>query len=310
MAPWDRVSPVGRALEVCLQAMAAEAPLETALEPYPALAAELRPLLAAAQTLQALGAPAAELAEAQEISGARLEAALALVQGFGAPPATRRARPFGRRLGLIVALGLLLWSLAAGAWLFGARTVAALPGDWLYPLKTGLSAGLIGLAPTPTLRLDWEARRLATERDDALSLIRLGRPAALTFAGELAPTSDLLWLVGGVRVHLTAETRLVGRLEPGTWVRVRGRLDTDGTVTASQIQAAMWLVEGRLTGATAGGWQVALGDETLEVLLAPSSQLFAIPQVGQLVQMQLLRRADGAWQVRSLQAPPPTAPPQ
>jgi hypothetical protein len=235
------------AFEDCLHDLETGVGLDDVLSRYPAeLAAELRPMLAAAQFAR-LPADVQPRSEAEMASRGRF---LALGR---AARQNRKARPwawlFGstpagvRRRSLVLQLASLVF--IAGTLLGGFATVnaagAAMPGDLLYGLKRTVEDAQLALAPEPAGRQELEAQFDARRLEEAQRLLATRRASAITFVGDVQVIEGERWVISGVPVHVSGSigqglgvgvrVRVTGRSDPAADAIVAERLDLMGVPT-------------------------------------------------------------------------------
>lgn len=212
------------ALDDCLQQLQAGANLETVLQRYPALAADLRPLLAAAQAAtRDLAVPR----PAQLASRARF---------LGRAAALRPARPGFRLLPRTLGTALtFVLGFAAGTYGVVAASAQSLPGDQLYGIKRAAEGAQLLIAATAE-RSQLE-QHFATERVAEVEAVATqGRTAAVEFSGPLQQMEGARWQIAGLTVVVTEDTRLTGVPAVGDWLRVEGDTQPDGTVRAVSLR--------------------------------------------------------------------------
>lgn len=143
-----------------------------------------------------------------------------------AKPARGWSQPRTMPMGLAFALlaFILAGVLATGAISASAR---ALPGDFLYPIKMASENAWVLITRDLAARADVLAEIADRRVEEALTIVRIGRPAAdLILEGVLEQIHEPTWVVSGQTVTLTAETRVEG--QPVIGARVQGRMDAPG----------------------------------------------------------------------------------
>ncbi len=225
------------ALDDGLAALTAGTPLDQVTRElsarYPAYAAELPELLAAAHTAGAGAPPAPPPTWAQARSRAAfLGRAAALRQ-----PARRRAwaifsLPLAR-----VALTALVFvgGFAAGTYGAVAASADALPGEALYAVKRAAENTELLLTDDPQSRTALEAEFTKRRVAEVQQLTDAGRLAAVEFTGWLSALNGEHWIVAGLPVSVPAGTPITGAPRPGVWVRVKGQVQPDRTVRAERV---------------------------------------------------------------------------
>jgi hypothetical protein len=226
------------ALEDCLAAIQRGEDIESCLARHPGLAADLRPLLAAAAEAESLVVHAVP-AEVTRRGRARLlnQAAELRERAVSARTSPAVGFRFRRSLRLAVSVfaALLVAFMVGGVGLVFASS-GSLPGDPLYRVK-----------------LSWEDFRLQWERDpqsrDALEhhfeqervgevdeLIKEGRAEEVKFVGRVTGIFPDHILVSNINVLLTPQTEIDGQLVLDGLVEVEGSTQPDGSVAATEIK--------------------------------------------------------------------------
>jgi hypothetical protein len=262
-------SALKQALADCLARLEAGAGIEECLRGHEALAAELRPLLEAAQALRAH-----ELAgyrpEAFQRGRTRMHAARVSQAERGG----RRAWAgfFGRSLALtgvaaVVAV-LAALGLTTGVFHFGASTTSAqvngvvsrvdqnaivmITNDGLVSIRIGENTVMFdasgnqitgeSITPGRSARIEVEedageysAQRIDVDDDD-----EKGHGAEVEFSGHVQTVSGGVLTVqasfGTATVAVDASTEVKGALRPGAAVEVHGSVQDDGTYLAREIE--------------------------------------------------------------------------
>ena len=240
---------LGRSLKISLERLERGDSVAACLAGFPQHAAELEPMLIAAQELMALRRPAAfrrepPPGESPAARGTRRRPQTAPVPGLlrrllgrqaGRPAADQGVRPYRPRLawaGVIVAL--LCVTLGAGA------VAASQPGQAVYPLRVAAERWPVYLQTSPAARaaawLDVADRRLG---DLESSLAHEGRPdptaLAALLAGEEAGAQAVAALPAdeqaAIAARMTAQAGALERLAqqasdpapPAPWPQPPGR---------------------------------------------------------------------------------------
>lgn len=321
-----RSDPRIRALEICLTQMQQGASLEQVLEVYPHWAADLRPLLEAAQASRHLGqsihTPAGAIARSRSamLQAARLAAQVPVAPRSSALPTWMARRSVQPRPASAVhsVLRLALTILLLVVFIGGGTTLVAsaqsLPGDTLYPLKLSTERLRLFIARQPQQRLDLE-RQFDEQRMAELQALqqRSSQTGALpesllNFAGPLVALNLSEWQVGWVRVLLDDQTQIIGEIRQGVVVDVQGLLQSDASVLARRIQARQFDISGRLQSITTEGWLV----DGILVTLNESTLYQGQVGVGSRLSISAFILADGRLLARLVQvldnpsAPQPT----
>jgi hypothetical protein len=283
------------AFDESLDALAAGERLDAILARYPHLAAELRPMLAAAETarqhVQAAPVPHAAqmssrtqfLTRAAELRGRRRTAGgwlgLAALKGWA----------MANRAAAITVAFVLGFALGS----YGVITASAqsLPGEPLYPVKRTLEQTQLLLSFDPRARerleTDFSERRV----DEVESLLAAARRAQVTFGGVLERIEGERWWVAGIQLIVPGSAEVVGTPFPGLYVAVNGVSQSDGTVVVTRVEVTGLAFSGRVRSLAAGTWQV----DTTILMVNADTVITGSPAVGDLVNVTARRQSDGSW---------------
>lgn len=133
----------------------------------------------------------------------------------------------------VAALALLL--CLSAAWGTVSRASAALPGDFLYPVKRGAEAVRLSLTFDPVAREQYQERLAETRRDEVGAVIELGYAARVEFQGYLVALGADFWQIDGFPVTVGAEA-WAGTPPPiGSIIEVQA-LAANGQLTAGQMR--------------------------------------------------------------------------
>jgi hypothetical protein len=228
-------------LDECLTQMNRGQSLEACVAQYPALAAELEPLLRMALRVEALRedeppSPVALRAGRQRLLG---QAALLRRTYEDQTQPTRfpwrvNLQALMRRsmVSTAVATVLLVTVLAAGTVAASARS---LPGDALYPVKRASEEVRLLLTFDQQIKAQLVGKIDERRREEAQAISDRRRVAELSFRGRIQRMDGMRWTVGGVAIRTSEETVFEGDLAVHTFVRVHVRSVGDGTLLAMRI---------------------------------------------------------------------------
>jgi hypothetical protein len=264
-------------LDEALRKLRAGVPLDQVLAECGEFAAELAPLLEAAQWMQSsvpLAAPRGAVAR----SRARfLQAAEAR---------SARALPFFARFRWAVNLAVILAVLAAALFFTGLGSVSALPGQALYPVKRAVEQARLALAssdPAGKLLLEENFDRRRVE--EALRLAELGRGQPVSFAGFLSGGGGQPWMVEGLTLQLDDALQAAAQRLPGAYVEVQGQVQADGTVLVSVLRLRFFELKGQLAQNDGDRWLIS----GVWVAITAQTQVEQPPAVGQRVEITAIR---------------------
>jgi hypothetical protein len=266
--------PIEETLETCLEAIAGGQNLERCLALYPGQAAQLLPVLEAAQAMRSL-ADSPLPAAAYQRSRARL---LSRAAWLRANPAPSRAgyRPQVRWL----RMALVALALAAAFWLswqgLAVTSAKSLPGDPLYPVKRAVEGMALQLAPNREIRHRIEAQYDRLRIDEVKELLALGRVERITFEGVLAEMEGQTWIVEGIAVHLNPTTQIIGEIQTGRFVEVEGLTNPPGMISAHEIHLRFFQLSGTVEAIARQNWTIA----GIQLGLRSDTQIDPVIQVG------------------------------
>jgi Domain of unknown function (DUF5667)/Domain of unknown function (DUF5666) len=219
------------ALENCLQRIEQGETLESALALHPELSGQLRPLLETAicarpQSRETLPITALALAR-QRSRGLALAADLR--RGKIPQPGRRISwRPLMTVLSVII----ILVMSSNGILIASAH---AIPGDTLYPLKRSVESTRLQLAYNPIQKQELEHSYEELRLDETKTLISHQRVESVEFYGQVSSQSKNEWLIAGIRVVITPQTRIDAGIAVGDLVEVDGATNAAGGVDAVHL---------------------------------------------------------------------------
>jgi hypothetical protein len=137
---------------------------------------------------------------------------------------------------LAVSLGFALLFFFSGTGLVRA-SAGALPGDNLYPVKRTWEDVRLLLVFNPESREELEGEFEQERLHEIDELLAEGRHEPISFTGVVTKKTDTLWVVSGVNVQITPESRLPARpVTPGTTVFLQGWTNEQGFVQAEFVE--------------------------------------------------------------------------
>ncbi len=228
-------------LDECLTEMNRGQSLEACVAEYPALAAELEPLLRMALRVEALRQDQPPSPAALRAGRQRLLRQAALLRHTHEDQ-TRPIR-FPWWMGLqswmrrsmattVLATLLLVSVLAAGTVAASARS---LPGDALYPVKRASEEVQLLLTFDREIKAQLVGKIDERRREEAQAISDRRRIAELSFRGRVERMDGTQWTVGGVTIRTSEETDVEGAVGLDAFVRVHVRSVGDGTLMAMRI---------------------------------------------------------------------------
>ena len=292
-----------RALDVCLRKMQSGASLEEVLEIFPQLADELRPLLKAAQKASQAGT------DIHAPRGAQARSRAAFLQEAHRRKQTRSGfytTLFSSKFALASLMVILV--IILGSVTTVAVSAQALPGDPLYGVKLATERTRLLLTDNQNQKLKLEQSFDHERVQEVEALIQKSRREEVNFAGGLSQMQGDTWIIGGIKVTLTSQTKLTGEFNLEYYVHVRGDLQPDGTVIASSLQVQTFDISGKIQVMSPDQWTV----NGFTVDVTPQTIITGTPAIGSQVHVSAILLAGGhmlANQVDVTGSPPnPSAP--
>lgn len=264
-------------LATALEQLEAGETLESVLAAHPEHAAQLKPILQAAQS--AWADPVLEIPP-QVLSRSRTRVLARASQLRQDSPLKGSTWGGFRRLAvaLVIALAFLLsWGGLM------VTSASALPGDQLYPAKLTLEKVRLGLTLSPTSHKQVEELYQSRRVDEVHRLLELGRIVLVEFHGMVEDQQADEWLISGVPVRLNPTTVIIGRILPGMTAEVEGLTQPGGVVQASEIHLQTFGFVGYVESIAAQAWQIA----GMTVQITPQSEISSGLAVGDWVVVEV-----------------------
>lgn len=281
-----------RALDVCIQKIQSGDRLEHALEMYPTWAAELTPPLEAVQTLRVYTETFSAPAKVTESSRASfLETAQQLRR------ANQESRHFSKWSLRLATAAFVLLAIAGLLWLFAAASIA-LPGERLYPIRMITWQARRLANNDPAKRLELELAYDAARLDELHALSDLRRGAPVSFAGLLQGDKPDDWRAAGFPLIVSAQTQVVGKITPGIWVEVTGKLLPNGTIELDQVRPREYILSGLLQMVSPQSLSIA----NIPVQLNQNTLVHGSPMAGSEVNVVAFRTAENSLLARLVDA--------
>jgi hypothetical protein len=273
-------------LQACLQEIESGIDPETALLKFPALSAELRPLVEFALQAKSEG-EAARVSEALQKSSLNRALSHAYeLRSTATIPASRIRLSLPRwAYGLGVALVLLL-IVTSSALAFSDQ---ALPGDVLYPVKLVAEKTRLILTRDDAAKLELQHQFDQERSEEVQDLILEERLVSVNLVGVLEEASANRWKVSGITVDISQAGQLPQGAQVGYEVIVDGQLLQDGSIRADSISLRIFRFSGKLTQMSAGHWTVG----GIVVSVNSLTRITGNPQLGQLIQVEGVMIGDG-----------------
>lgn len=282
----------------CLELIRSGMPLEQVLARYPAQAAELRPILKAAILAQVIGQESQPPVAAQSLSLVKfLSSARQAKAG-----SSRKVRNVGLRLAYSLAGLMVIIFFAGGSAL--AVSAHALPGQPLYSVKLAVENTRLMLINDPRQRLVLEQSFDQERAAEVQQLINLSRSLPVNFSGSISKIDPQSMTVSGLRVIRPSGTPLAPGINVGVQVSIKGQIQQDGAINASEIQPKSYQFNGTVDSTDENGWLI----DGIRVKVSSSTAIQGEPAVGSRVWVSGVVLADGS--IQSLQIQAPGNPPQ
>jgi len=219
------------ALEDCLIALERGADIGVALERFPEMADELRPLLEASIRARSLAFTEVPV-EAVRRGRANLLQHAAVMREAQQKPS--RPGLFFWRLGTALAMALVIF--LSGNGLVRASN-GALPGDNLYPVKRTWEDVRLAFVVNPENREELETEFEQERLEEVDELLTEGRHEPISFAGIVMQQDGNLWEVSGIPVKIVETSQLPSDpIEVGMFVTVEGLTNMQGFVEADNVK--------------------------------------------------------------------------
>ncbi len=224
------------ALEDCLALLQMGEDLESCLRKYPADADRLRPLLSASIQARSLADDRVPQEEMRR-SRAKFLNQAAEIREEQRSRRQKGAFSFQRvlRFSFAVLLAVVILVGGGGTGLVNASS-NSLPGDRLYGVKLTWENIRLKLVNSEAERLNLKEEFEQERLTEVGGLLSRERQEKVKFLGQVDLLQEGSFVVSGVTVLVTPETRVDGQILPGAWVEVEGRTAPGGVVNASRIR--------------------------------------------------------------------------
>ncbi|MFQ6058528.1 MAG: DUF5667 domain-containing protein [Anaerolineae bacterium] len=137
-----------------------------------------------------------------------------------------------RGLATLALVILLFVALGGGA---AVAAVNSLPGDPLYPVKLATERARLALTLDPGARTALQAQFAQERREEAWTVVALGRRTQVRFQGTLEAFDARRWTVGGLTLLIEPDTMVEGQPSLGATVVVEALSPGDGTLRARHL---------------------------------------------------------------------------
>jgi len=207
------------------------------LAEHPEHADEIMPLLALAAELEELPYPV-QRPEAVASGRERMFAALTARQAITGSPARARSwilNPLPLRPALGIAIAVLI-ILALGTPAVAVVATRSLPGDDLYPVKTGWEALRLNLTTSSEARALLESGRAQQRRLEVERMMKEHRTGIIHIKGVLSKISPTLWSVAVLEAEVNEQTNIQENVEDGQVVEASIRVEEDGSLHLESIR--------------------------------------------------------------------------
>ncbi|MBC7235157.1 MAG: hypothetical protein H5T69_04905 [Chloroflexi bacterium] len=145
---------------------------------------------------------------------------------------------------------------------------------------------------------------------EEIEVLRGPEPQPREFNGEIRAMESDRWVIGKETVLVTRDTEIVGTPMIGLRAYVKAELYPDGRLVARRItvEEATTEFQGLLQAMDDERWIVA----GQEIVIGPETKISGDAEIGALVEVVAVKRADGMWLARSIRVlakPQPSATP-
>ncbi|HEX9680533.1 MAG TPA: DUF5666 domain-containing protein [Anaerolineales bacterium] len=242
-------------LQASLEALARGETIDSLLARRPALAADLRPALEAAQLLSQMDSGGSSDSSMVR-SRARVRAGLPSHHPTPFLPRSRIIRMIPRVAGALAA-GLI--AAAAGLGGLAAASANALPDSPLFPLKLVAEGLRLELTVGSQARIALQEIQSNHRVDEVRQLLAQRRLARVAFEGVLQSKAETVWHVAGITVDVPLDTYETRGIIPGMTVEVHGQTMTSGRFLAEAIHLAGFTFKAAVQSmeGTPGVWTIA-----------------------------------------------------
>ncbi|WP_299030365.1 DUF5667 domain-containing protein [uncultured Thermanaerothrix sp.] len=269
-------------LEACLQALERGQAIEEVLARYPEQAANLAPLLQAAQSSRALASTLRMPLGARARSRARFLAHAKTLPSAAASAGARLPR-LGLAWGSVAVVLVLILSLVVTT----LASAQALPGQPLYPIKRAVEAVQYNLTADPSARLAFAETLDEKRAAEVQALIQQGQQQRVAFAGFLIRNPMASWEVHRIPLLLSPDQEALARSLEGAYVNIEGESEPMLGVRVERLELQLLAVRGTLREVTADYLRI----DGLTLWLSPATQRRGGLQVGQSVSATVVRLA-------------------
>lgn len=290
-----------QALDECLVLMERGASLEQVLENYPLLAADLRPMLEAAEAavnlVDSIQVPTGVQAHSRAafLNAAQAQKRHKPFLGLNQPRKPRsQPRPF--LFSLARAALILLMLFAIGSATVAGVSARSLPGDVLYPVKLIAEQTQLLFATNPQERIELEKSFDEERVQEIQNLTTYSRTTKVDFAGTLEPTGENGWQVSGVKLVIKEKPELQEYSESGLYLDIEGELQSDGSVQVTQLKPREYDMKGKIESLAPTEWVVS----SVLIRLSDNTIITGSPKIGLEVEIKGYLSNDGSLQARQI----------
>jgi len=278
------------ALDDCITAINSGSGIEECLAKYPDLAVELRPLIEtsnAARSLTTKHVPAA----------ARNRSRTLLLAHAARRRKTRRPLlTYFRVPRLVLSLAALLVVLVFSFNGLIVTSAKTLPGDTLYPIKRAAETVRLQLTNNIEKKNQIEADYYQKRTEEVFELLQLKRTEQISMEGKVQEISPELWVVSGINIHVTPETRIIGEIHLGQMVEVEGSTDPNGWVAADELHLRYYEITDIITEMGLDEWTI--GD--IKLFIAPDAQISPALEIGDQARVLVYSSDNGRLYARAI----------
>jgi RNA polymerase sigma-70 factor (ECF subfamily) len=288
----SKADPQIRILEICIQRLQAGDSPEEILSVYPKWINELQPIVLAAQSAYHQG----QVIIVPEEARARSRAGFLGTAQERIPPSPRPRSAWLGRFLLAVIVTLLVAGL--GVALAVKVSAQALPGDFLYPVKTANQQARLIFTRRPVQRLQLE-RAIDQERlGEVKALLQHPRQVEVNFTGGLSEIKIGEWQVEGIRVLVPSDAQMVGKIQPGFYADIQGVVQPDGSLLARRLQVREYEIQGTVQSKSPDQMVIS----GMSVMLMPETIFQGSLATGEQARAVVWLSIDQVWQARLVES--------
>jgi len=286
------------ALEDCITAMYSGRSIQDCLAKYPDLADELEPLLFTTKSGRSLSSEHVP-ATARNRSRMNMLAQAAKLRKTHKPLLTYFRVP---RLAMsFIALVIVLMISFNGLIITSAKT---LPGDTLYPVKRAAETVRLQLTNNVEKKHQIEVDYTQRRTEEVSELLQLKRTVQVSMEGTVQEMSPEIWVVSGIKVQISPETKIIGNVLIGQVVEVEGSTSPNGRIAADELHLRYYEITDIINEIGNDEWTIG----TTKFVIAPDTQINPALVIGDQARVLVYSSDDGSLYARAILSVAPLSP--